>query len=85
MFKVRRTSQMEPHTGLVDYLAYGEIMRNGEWIPCRIGYNEIMIAEDAFDYDAMYVFINDGITASGNHYNKETLYFPDNCYFIGGK
>ena len=74
-----RTGEIKPARGIVDYLARGELRRGDERIPCDIGYYE---EEDPDGNDilrAAYVFIKrDGVTESGNHYLKETLYLLDN-------
>lgn len=72
MLNVRRTGMIKTHTGICDHIAFGEIERNGEWIPCRIGYDEY---DDGEEYSLVpaFVFISDGITANGNHYYRETI------------
>lgn len=54
--------------GLVDYEAEGYIIKDGERIPCRIGYTDF-----SFGVVATHLFIDDGITESGTHYYKETI------------
>lgn len=74
-----RTGEIKATRGIVDYMARGELRRGDERIPCDIGYYE---EEDPDGNDilrAAYVFIKrDGVTESGNHYHKETLYLLDN-------
>lgn len=53
---------------LVDYLAQGYIERDGEKIPCRIGFNKF-----SDKLEPAYIFIDNGITESGNHYDAETI------------
>lgn len=54
--------------GLVDYLADGYIERDGEKIPCQIGF----VAMDSL-IEATHIFIKDGITENGTHYYAETI------------
>ena len=54
--------------GLADYLADGYIERDGEKIPCQIGF----IAMDSL-IEATHIFVKDGITESGVHYYAETI------------
>ena len=54
--------------GLADYLADGYIERDGEKIPCQIGF----IAVDGL-IEATYIFIKDGITENGTRYYAETI------------
>lgn len=68
-----RTGDMKMAIGLVDYLADGYIERDGEQIPCQIGYNEYMDAEDNIRCEAEYIFIKDGITENGTHYYAEMI------------
>ena len=61
--------------GLVDYVADGYIDRDGEKIPCKVGFMTTYANEnDAYnDVIATHIFINDGITADGTHYYAETI------------
>jgi hypothetical protein len=74
-----RTGEIKAARGIVDYLARGELRRGDDRIPGEIGYYE---EEDPDGNDilrAAYIFIKrDGVTESGNHYYKETLYLLDN-------
>lgn len=69
---VTRTSELKPHTGLVDYMADGKCKMGSEWIPCRIGYLEFE-CNGHCDNVPSYVFISDGITPNGNHYERQTI------------
>ncbi len=68
-----RTGKIKKAEGLVDFLAEGYIEREGEEIPCQIGYNTYMDAEDDIRLEADYIFLKDGITESGTHYYAETI------------
>ena len=72
MLNVRRTGLIKAHTGICDHIAFVEIERNGEWIPCRIGYDE---HDDGEEYSLVpaFIFIGGGITENGNHYERETI------------
>lgn len=69
---VTRTSELRPHTGLVDYIANGECKMGSEWIPCRIGFLEYE-CDGKCEFVPEYVFIDNGITANGSHYEKQTV------------
>lgn len=65
--------------GLVDYIASGEVIRNGKKIPCEIGFtiwgytrNHPEERGEA-EVEATHIFIKDGITSDGTHYNAETI------------
>ena len=76
MADFKRTSGMRPiENGLVDYLADGIIIRNGEEIPCEIGYTAWVSGWGGIheEIEATHIFIKDGITESGNHYCAETI------------
>ena len=78
---VTRTSELKPHTGLVDYIADGKCKMGSEWIPCRIGYMEYE-CDGKYENEPEYVFISDGITPNGNHYERQTINF-DSCVMVG--
>lgn len=61
--------------GLVDYIADGYIDRNGEKIPCKVGFMTTYANEnDAYnDVTATHIFITGGITESGAEYEAETI------------
>lgn len=59
--------------GLVDFLAEGYIMRGKEKIPCKIGYTEWLDNNNVFHLEPDYIFIEDGITENGTHYEAETI------------
>lgn len=54
--------------GLVDFLADGYIERDGEKIPCQIGFTEYNCVTEA-----SHIFIKDGITENGTHYEAQTI------------
>lgn len=60
--------EMKKTTGLVDFLADGFIERDGEKIPCQIGFTQF-----GEEREATHIFIKDGITENGTHYYKETI------------
>lgn len=70
----KKTSELRALEGaMVDYIADGIITRDGEDIPCEIGYTEWMDEEDIIHIDPDYLFIKEGITPAGTHYNAETI------------
>jgi len=67
------TSELRPvQHGLVDYVADGYIDRDGEKIPCLVGFTEFGFATDP-ETIVTHIFIKDGITADGTHYEAETI------------
>lgn len=82
MLDIRRTGELKPHTGWVDYIADAECLMGSEWIPCRIGYLEFE-CDDVCENRPEYVFFNNGVTDKGTHYNKATITFADNFNLIG--
>jgi len=54
--------------GLVDYVVPGYIERDGEHIPCEVGFTEFNNV-----LEATHIFITDGITNNGTHYCAETI------------
>ena len=74
-----RTGAIRTAKGIVDFIATGELRGGGDRIPCEIGYYEDTTPDNIDILRAAYVFIKrDGVTESGNHYYKETLYLLDN-------
>lgn len=74
MMNYTRTSDMrKQNNGMADYLADGYIERDGEKIPCQIGFTEWMDSDDQIHIDADYIFIKSGITENGTHYDAETI------------
>ena len=66
----KKTSALRPvEHGLVDYIATGLLTRDQEEIPCEIGY----IDYSDFDIKATHIFIKAGVTASGTHFEDETI------------
>ena len=66
----KRTSMLKAlEHGLVDYVATGFINRGDEEIPCEIGYTDFYPDR----IEPTHIFIKEGITASGNHYEAETI------------
>lgn len=61
------------NNGCADFLAEGYIMRGEEKIPCKIGYTEWLDDNDVLHLDPDYIFIEDGITENGTHYEAETI------------
>ena len=65
--------------GLVDYIVDGELLRDGVAIPCEIGFtiwgytrnNDEDPGEEEIEID--YIFIKEGVTADGVHYEAETI------------
>ena len=68
-----RTGDMKMAAGLVDYLADGYIERDGDQIPCQIGYNEYEDADGEVTCKAEYIFIKEGVTEYGTHYYADTI------------
>lgn len=69
--------------GLTDYIAEGELWRGRSYIPCTIGYNVYSSydEEDNHILRAEYIFIQaNGVTESGDHYEKRTIELRDNPY-----
>jgi len=62
------TGKLEEVNGLVDYIAAGYIERDGEKIPCQVGFINA-VTEPV----ATHIFIKDGITENGVHYYAETI------------
>ena len=60
---------------LVDYVADGYIERNGENIPCEIGFTEFYSDDlsESVEIEPTHIFIKDGITDNGTHYEAETI------------
>jgi hypothetical protein len=59
---------------MVDYLADGYIERDGEKIPCKVGFTEYYSAwDDRINVDPSHIFIKEGITENGTHYEAETI------------
>ncbi len=70
MIQFITTSELKAtKNGLVDFLADGYIVRDGEKIPCQIGYTQFGEEEP----EATHIFIKNGITENGTHYNAETI------------
>lgn len=79
----KKTSALRPvEHGLVDYIATGFMLRDKEEIPCEIGFTQYIssldntgnVVEGGFYYTkATHIFIKAGITASGHHYEDETI------------
>lgn len=70
------TGEIKPvKHGLVDYIAKGYLLRDNEKIPCEVGY--ISYADDSsvigIDRMKSHIFIKEGITDNGTHYNAETI------------
>ena len=66
----KRTSMLKAiEHGLVDYVATGFITREEEEIPCEIGYTDFYPDR----IDPSHIFIKAGITASGTHFEDETI------------
>lgn len=61
--------KIEKCGGLVDYIADGVCFKGEDLIPCRVGFE----VDSYDDLTPTYIFIRDGITASGNHYHSETI------------
>lgn len=55
--------------GWLDHLQDGYIKRNGEKIPCQLGY----AYRGGASTEPAVLFIKKGITAKGNHYESETI------------
>ena len=55
--------------GLVDFIAEGYVIRDGERIPCEIGFTKYGDEE----VEETHIFIKNGITEGGNHYYAETI------------
>ena len=79
---VTRTSELRPHQGITDYITDGKCKLGSEWIPCRIGYNEYTDCFGETDIEPRYVFISDGITPNGNHYERRTIDIAS-CIMVG--
>ena len=63
--KLFTTSELKAtKNGLVDFLADGYIVRDGEKIPCQIGYTQF--GEEG--REATHIFIK-----NGTHYDAETI------------
>lgn len=74
-----RTGEIKPIIGIVDFVAKGYISKDGDRIPCEIGYNEDITPDGDTILRAEYVFIKrDGITERGNHYYKSTIDLNNN-------
>ena len=58
----------ELKNGLVDFLADGYIIRDNDRIPCQVGFTKF-----GDEVEATHIFIKNGITDSGNHYEAETI------------
>lgn len=79
--KITRTGEAKPVAhGLVDYIAEGMIERDGERIPCEIGFTQYHSSfndrgemQDFYYMEKTHIFIKAGITASGHHYEDETI------------
>lgn len=85
MIMATRTSDLRANKGLVDFIAYGEIIEDGERIPCEIGYNAYPSYDDDEDeiLRADYIFIkSDGVTEGGKHYFKKTINLKDNACIL---
>ena len=67
-FKVTGRIKKTGSGSLVDFIANGEIERDGELIPCEVGYYDM-----ATGLIPAFIYIQDGITENGNHHNKETI------------
>lgn len=72
MTRVIRTGDILPTTGLVDYLAAGEIVYPEDRIPCKIGYLEDVTPDGEDILRAAYVFVKGGVTDKGTCYPKTT-------------
>lgn len=75
---VKRLSNLRPTSGLVDYLADGDY----QGIPCRIGYINYSDIYDNGGIIPRYLFIDDGITKSGDHYYKATIDLVESGIFV---
>ena len=65
----KKTAILRPvEHGLVDYIATGYITRDQEDIPCEIGYTEFTNS-----IQPTHIFIKAGVTASGTHFEDETI------------
>ena len=53
---------------LVDFIANGYVERDGEKIPCKVGFTECN-----GEVEPTYLFINSGITSNGTFYYPETI------------
>lgn len=70
----KKTSILRPvEHGLVDYIATGFMLRDKEEIPCEIGYLEYYDSFGDQWIEPTHIFIKAGITASGHHYEDETI------------
>ena len=61
--------------GLVDYIANGYLLRDGEKIPCEIGYISYHDDDAVIGIERMksHIFIKNGITENGTHYDAQTI------------
>ena len=59
--------------GLVDCIGEGYIIRGDEMIPCEIGYRVYDMNENGCGVVPTHIFIQNGITENGTHYNAETI------------
>lgn len=68
---IRITGEMRQAKGnsLVDFLTTAEMRRGDDIIPCDVGFYETSRG----NIIPAYVFIKEGITANGNHYESETI------------
>lgn len=55
--------------GLTDFTAPAEIIRDGEKVPCIIGYTDY----NRGALEPTHIFTRAGITAGGTHYSAETI------------
>lgn len=76
--KAIRTGELKRDLGLAEFIAPGYIERDGERIPCEIGY---FLLEKYGYYRPEYLFIKRGITESGTHYEAETIDLEGSCIY----
>lgn len=74
MYHAERTGKIKFTSGLVDYETEGIFHTGLHKIPCTIGYVD---SRDNFTGKAylepVYLFIKDGVTENGIHYEKTTI------------
>lgn len=76
--KVTRTGELKRTDGLAEFIAEGYIERDGDRIPCKIGY---FYLDWGNYYRPEYLFIERGITESGTHYEAETIDLESSCFY----
>lgn len=83
MLTVKRIGEIEPSSGLVDYIVEGAIYYPEYYISCRIGYFEDISPDGELVLRATYLFIEDQVTSEGYHHYKETISLEyDNNYLV---